>query len=66
MTSVGLHFDEPDYTYEEVKYQEDLSLVTGIRRSDGWDIPLDENNSMYQKYLEWVAAGNTPGELIRE
>ena len=22
-------------------------------------IPLDENNTDYQEYLEWVAAGNT-------
>ena len=55
-----------DFTYEEVKYQEDLNLVIGIRRSDGWDIPLDENNTMYQEYLKWKEAGNTPGELIRD
>ena len=23
-------------------------------------IPFDEENADYQKYLEWVAAGNTP------
>lgn len=23
-------------------------------------IPLDENNTDYQKYLKWVAEGNTP------
>lgn len=55
-----------DYTYEEVKYQEDLDLVCSIRRSDGWDIPLDPDNTMYQEYLKWKEAGNTPGELIRE
>ena len=42
-----------DYTYEEVKYQEDLDLVCSIRRSDGWDIPLDPDNTMYQEYLKW-------------
>lgn len=58
---------EPDYTYQEVKYSYDLNTVSCIRRSDGWDIPKnDPNNTMYQKYLEWVAAGNTPGEVILE
>lgn len=31
-----------------------------IRVFDGAFIPLDENNTDYQKYLEWVAQGNTP------
>lgn len=58
---------DTDYTYQEIKYAHDLNYVVGIRRSDGWDIPVgDPSNSMYQKYLEWVEAGNTPGELIRE
>lgn len=55
-----------DITYQEVKYQENLDVVTHIRSSDGWDIPLDEDNTMYQEYLKWKEAGNTPGELIRE
>ena len=25
-----------------------------------WSIPLVEDNTDYQKYLEWVAEGNTP------
>lgn len=27
---------------------------------DNTFIPFDEQNSDYQKYLEWVAEGNTP------
>lgn len=30
------------------------------RLSDDTFIPLDPDNKDYQKYLEWVAEGNTP------
>ena len=31
-----------------------------LRKSDGALIPKVSDNTDYQEYLEWVAAGNTP------
>tara|TARA_R100000781_G_scaffold18655_3_gene14499 strand:- start:887 stop:1036 length:150 start_codon:yes stop_codon:yes gene_type:complete len=43
-----------DYTYK--KYSTTNSI---IRKEDGACIPCDPDNTDYQKYLEWVAEGNT-------
>ena len=44
--------------------QDNENNVTSIQvtKDDGtvWSIPLDENNTDYQEYLQWVAEGNTP------
>ena len=31
-----------------------------LRKEDGAWIPKDENNTDYQEYLSWLAAGNVP------
>jgi hypothetical protein len=48
-------------------YKQYKDTITGetaahaiIRTTDGACIPFDPANTDYQKYLEWVAAGNTP------
>jgi hypothetical protein len=38
----------------------DFNDILIKRLSDNAFIPTDPNNTDYQKYLEWVAAGNTP------
>ena len=35
------------------------NTLQNIRTADDWFIPLDPNNTMYQKYLTWVEEGNT-------
>ena len=38
-----------------------LNKVDNVQRLlDGTFIPFDPDNTDYQKYLKWVAEGNTP------
>jgi hypothetical protein len=39
-------------------YTSEVSCIN--RHADNAFIPLDPANTDYQKYLEWVAEGNTP------
>ena len=34
--------------------------LSSIQRSDGWSIPIVDDNTDYQAYLKWVEEGNTP------
>ena len=41
-------------------FQGELECI--VDKENNRAIPLDENNTYYQEYLEWVAEGNTPEE----
>ena len=48
------------YTYKKLKTMEGVdSTTTILRKEDNAFIPCDEENCDYQKYLTWVAEGNT-------
>ena len=47
------------FTYKKVAIDPKINKEVSIIRSDGWCIPFDEANTMYQEYLEWLEAGNT-------
>ena len=52
-------------SYKLVNYYDSIDKKTVeedviIRKSDNAAIPKDEANTDYQKYLAWVAEGNTP------
>jgi len=51
-------------TYKSLGNHNAASGFTGeikavLRKSDGAIIPFDTDNTDYQEYLKWVAAGNT-------
>ncbi len=40
---------------------ETVGIAAMVKRTtDSSFIPMDEANTDYQEYLEWIAAGNTP------
>ena len=51
-----------NYTYKLYNVPDEFKgmvMESIIRKEDGAMIPIDEANTDYQKYLEWVAEGNT-------
>jgi hypothetical protein len=53
--------------YQKVKdylTQQDSTIVIKQIGDDGveWFVPMEESNSHYQKYLQWLQKGNTPEE----
>lgn len=46
--------------YKQYKNIEGIIANGIIRIADGACIPFDTDNTDYQEYLNWVAAGNTP------
>ena len=47
------------YTYKLLKSADTGTIASVLRKEDEAQIPFDPGNTDYQKYLEWVAAGNT-------
>ena len=48
--------------YKKVKDFDGKTAKTILRIEDKAFIPFDSDNIDYQKYLAWVAEGNTPEE----
>lgn len=42
------------FTYKLVAPYPPATEPSCVRRSDGWCIPFDPDNSEYQKYLKWL------------
>ncbi len=48
------------FTYRELPAIQGQPAEVVLRLPDLLNIPFDPDNTDYQKYLEWVAEGNTP------
>jgi hypothetical protein len=50
---------------KELKYTlpdatEVVANIEIVKNGEKWTVPINEANTDYQEYLEWVAEGNTP------
>ncbi len=48
--------------YKIIYYPQTTDILSIFRVSDNAFIPVNEANTDYKKYLEWVAQGNTAEE----
>jgi hypothetical protein len=46
--------------YKLINKPKETSIQMVLRLIDNTSIPFDEKNSDYQRYLRWLAEGNTP------
>jgi hypothetical protein len=49
-----------EYKLIKISIEDNSKITSILRLSDNASIPLDEANTDYQEYLEWVAEGNEP------
>ena len=49
----------PIYKFVKDTISGNISGLFVTKGGKQWNIPLSEENVMYQEYLEWVAEGNT-------
>lgn len=50
--------------YHIYRGEEDrIRSIVRIEENSQTSFPMDENNKDYQRYLAWVAEGNTPEEI---
>ena len=48
-----------DFSYQIINDSINDAPVA-VKRSDGWQIPINPDNSDYREYLLWLDKGNTP------